>query len=184
MISLRPFDASVFRRLALGLALVVSATAVQAASVTPEPRKPIDPERFLGRWYEIARVPNKLQDNCQGATSDWSKTKDGQYNVVQTCRIGSPGGPTKSWRGSGQMIAAAKMRISFFGGLVHKDYWVLDRGDDYSWAINGMPDPKYLWIMSRRPVLTDAQKAALLAHAKALGYDTSRLVFDQQPPAA
>jgi apolipoprotein D and lipocalin family protein len=183
MISVQFPAAPSLRRLALGLVLL-AASAAQAAPTGHEPRKPIDPDRYLGRWYEIARVPNKLQTNCEGATSDWSKTPDGQYAVVQTCRIGSPGGPTKVWKGAGHMIAPAKIRIAFFLGMVQKDYWILDRSDDYSWSIMGMADPKYVWIMSRRAVLNEGQKAALVAHARALGYDPGHLVFDQQPPAA
>ncbi len=167
------------RRFVLGLALL-AATAAQASPLAPEPRKPIDPSRYLGRWYEIARVPNTLQDRCEGATSDWTQRDDNQYVVVQTCHIGSPSGPTKVWRGSAHLIAPSKIRIGFFGGIVHQDYWVIDRDDNYSWSIMGTPDPRYVWIMSRRPVLTADQKAALIARARALGYDTGRLVYDQQ----
>ena len=128
----------------------------------PEPRgRGSTPTRYLGRWYEIARVPNALQDRCEGATSDGTKGGDGQYHVVQTCHIGSPTGPTKIWRGSGRIIAPAKIRIGFFGGFVHQDYWIIDRSDDYSWSIMGTPDPRYVWIMSRQPVLSPGQKAAL-----------------------
>lgn len=175
--------APMVRRLVLGLALF-AATAAQATPTAPEPRKGIDPERYMGRWYEIARVPNALQDHCEGATSDWSKASNGQYTVVQTCHEGSPAGPTKVWRGAARMIAPSKIRIGFFGGIVHQDYWVIDRGDDYSWSIMGTPNPRYIWIMSRQAVLSPSQKAVLVARARALGYNTSDLVFDQQPPAA
>lgn len=175
--------APVVRRLVLGLALF-AATAAQATPTAPEPRKGIDPERYMGRWYEIARVPNALQDRCEGATSDWSKGSNGQYTVVQTCHIGSPGGPTKVWRGAARLIAPSKIRIGFFGGIVHQDYWVVDRSDDYSWSIMGTPNPRYVWIMSRQAVLSPIQRAALVARARALGYNTSDLVFDEQPPAA
>jgi apolipoprotein D and lipocalin family protein len=170
------------RRLVFGLALI-TATAAQASPLAPEPRKPIDPNRYLGRWYEIARVPNALQDNCQGATSDWTKTGSEQYAVVQTCHIGSPAGPPKVWRGSGHIIAPSKIRIGFFGGIVHQDYWVIDRDDGYSWSIMGTPDPRYVWIMSRRAVISPTERAALVARARALGYDTGKLVFDQQSGA-
>jgi apolipoprotein D and lipocalin family protein len=171
--------ASRVRRWVLGLALV-AATAAQATPLAPEPRKPIDPNRYLGRWYEIARVPNALQDRCEGATSDWSRGHGDQYDVVQTCHIDSPSGPTKIWRGAGKLIAPSKIRIGFFGGFVHQDYWVIDRSDDYSWSIMGTPNPRYVWIFSRRAVLSPAQKADLVARAHALGYDTAQLVFDEQ----
>jgi apolipoprotein D and lipocalin family protein len=166
-------------RFVLGAALA-AATAAHATPLAPEPRKPIDPNRYLGRWYEIARVPNTLQERCEGATSDWSKAGGDQYNVVQTCHIGAPNGPAKVWRGAGRLIAPSKIRIGFFGGFVHQDYWVIDRDEDYNWSIMGTPNPRYVWIFSRRAVLTPAQKAALVARAKSLGYDTANLVYDEQ----
>lgn len=170
------------RCLALGFALLATAAA-QASPLAPEPIKPIDPDRYLGRWYEIARVPNTLQNGCEGATSDWTKTGAAQYAVVQTCHIGSPAGPAKVWRGSGRLIAPSKIRIGFFGGFIHQDYWVIDRDDAYTWSIMGTPDPRYVWIMSRRAVLSDAERAALVDRARALGYDTGKLVYDEQAGA-
>lgn len=179
----RGVRAPVLCRLIVGLALF-AATAAQATPLAPEPTKPIDPERYMGRWYEIARVPNALQDRCEGATSDWSKDNNGRYAVVQTCHIGSPTGPTKVWKGSAQLVAPSKIRIGFFGGFIHQDYWVIDRSDDYSWSIMGTPDPRYVWIMSRRPVLSSQERAALVAHTRALGYGAVQLVFDEQNPSA
>ena len=161
-------------------------TLAAAQGPAPEPTKPIDLRRYIGRWYEIARLPNKLQQNCQAATSDWSKRSDGAFQVVQTCRVGSPGGPTKSWSAAGTILDAGrntKIRMGFFGGFIHQDYWVVDRADDYSWCITSTPTSKFVWILSRRPVLPNAEKAALVARARTLGYDTGRLVFDEQPPA-
>jgi apolipoprotein D and lipocalin family protein len=169
------------RRFALAVVLL-AATAASASPLAPEPRQWVDPDRFLGRWYEIARVPNTLQARCEGATSDWTKDRNGQYQVVQTCHVGSPAGPPRVWRGSGQMIAPGKIRIGFFAGFVHQDYWIIDRGEDYSWSILGTPNPRFVWLMSRQPVLNEAQKASLVARARALGYDTAKLEYDQQRP--
>ena len=152
----------------------------------PEPTKSIDPKFYAGRWYEIARLPNKLQADCQAPTSDWARRGDGGYSVVQTCRVGSPSGPAKVWRAAGRIIDAihnAKVRVGFFGGFIHQDYWIVDHGADNSWCLMSTPTSKYLWIMSRRPVMASAQKAALVARARNLGYDTARLIYDQQPPA-
>jgi len=169
---------------AAGLGLAILASAAQAA-ITPN--RPLDPSRYVGRWYEVARLPNKLQADCVAATSDWSREPDGVFNVVQTCHMGNPRGPAKIWRGAGKIIDAltnSRFRIGFFGGFVHMDYQVLDRGDDYSWCILTAANPRFLWIMSRRPVLGPDQKAALVAHARALGYNTSDLVFDNHAPTS
>jgi len=172
---------------AVRIALIAGAVWLGLLSATqagadPTPVKPVDPQRYAGRWYEVARLPNKIQSDCAAGTSDWYRHPDGGFDVVQTCYVGSPNGTEKVWRGFGRIIDAvtnSKFRIGFFGGLVQKDYWVIDRADDYSWCLLSMPNPKFLWIMSREPNLSDAQKQALVAHARGLGFDTSKLVFDQ-----
>ena len=60
-----------------------------------------------------------------------------------------------------------------------KDYWVLDRADDYAWAIVGTPEGKYLWLFARQPHIPAAEKAAVIERARALGYDPSKLIYDQ-----
>jgi apolipoprotein D and lipocalin family protein len=170
---------------ALTLALAAS-VAFATAPTSPEPTKSVDPTRYVGRWYEIARFPNKIQADCAAATSDWAPAGAGVFSVVQTCHEGSPSGPQKVWRADGRVLnpGGTKIRLGFFGGLIQRDYWIIDRGDDYSWCIMSMPNPKYVWIMSRRPVLTAGQRSALVQRAHALGYDTANLVFDEQQPAA
>ncbi len=164
--------------LILALAATVAIPICRAAEATS---KPIDPQRYAGRWYEVARLPNKIQNDCAMATSDWARQSDGGFAVTQTCYSASASEP-HIWRGSGHITDEAthsKFRIGFFGGLIQKDYWVLDRADDYSWCVLSTPNPKFMWIMSRRPIADPAVKAALVAHARALGFDTSHLVFDQ-----
>ena len=169
------------------IALASTLTLGQAALAGPSPTsKQVDPRRYTGRWYEVARLPNKIQSNCEAATSDWSREPDGAFAVVQTCHMGAVTGSTKTWRGSGHIVdevTNARFRIGFFGGLVQMDYWVLDLGDDYSWCMLSTPNPKFLWIMSRRPNLNADQKAALVSRARSMGFDVSKLIFDNQPSA-
>lgn len=165
------------------IALVASAAAAFAPTA-PEPRRPVDPNRYLGRWYEVARAPNRIQDRCDAPTADWSRGQDGVFHVVQTCHIGSPAGPLKTWRGSGRIISPtnAKIRIGYFGGLVQQDYWLIDRADDYSWFIMSTPNPKWAWIFSRSPTLSPGERTALITRARDLGYDVARFIVDDQPP--
>jgi apolipoprotein D and lipocalin family protein len=175
----------VARRLGLSLALVfLGVTTASALAQTAIATKAIDPQRYIGRWYEVARIPNSFQKNCEAETSDWAKQGDDQYEVVQTCHTGSASGPTKTWKGNGKVLDAVKaqIRIGFFGGFIKQDYVVVDRADDYSWCILSTATPKFFWIMSRRPVISAQQKAALVARSRQLGFDVSPLVYDQQPP--
>ena len=179
------FLSRVARRIGLSVALTLAvATSAMALAQTAVASKSIDPQRYLGRWYEVARIPNSFQKNCEAATSDWAKQGDGQYEVVQTCHTGSPSGPSKVWKGNGKVMdpIKAQIRIGFFGGFIKQDYVVVDRADDYSWCILSTANPKFFWIMSRHPVVSAQQKAALVARSRALGFDVTPLVYDQQPP--
>lgn len=162
-----------------GLAAVAASAA---ASLPPQPCKTLDTGKFVGRWYEVARMPNKIQTDCATSLADWSHDGDAQFKVVQTCHVDTPTGRAKVWRASGRITdpaTNAKFRMSFFGGLVSQDYWVLDRGDDYSWIILSTPNPKFLWIFSRTPTVGPAQKSALVARARAMGYETANLIYDK-----
>ena len=176
------FKATPLRLIVTALAACVLGGWIAEAAPSPT-TKPVDPKRYTGRWYEVARLPNKIQSNCAAATSDWSRDPDGEFQVVQTCHMGAANGQAKVWRGSGKIVddSNSKFRIGFFGGLVQMDYLVLDRGDDYSWCMLTAANPKWFWIMSRRPTVSSAEKAALVARAQALGYDTSKLIFDAAP---
>ena len=181
------FTAARAAMIGVGLLALSAAGLTGAAQATISPEKPLDPTRYVGRWYEVARLPNKLQTDCVSGTSDWSRTPDGVFNVVQTCHTRSPSVPEKIWRGAGRIIDAvtnSRFRIGFFGGFVHMDYLVLARGDDYSWCILTAANPKYLWIMSKHPAVSADEKAALVARAHALGYNTAGLVYDTEPPSS
>jgi apolipoprotein D and lipocalin family protein len=163
-------------------AALLAAFAIARADTTSSSAG-IDPEHYLGRWYEIARLPNRFQENCSAATSDWTRQSNGQFDVVQTCHIGTPTGPAKIWRGAGRVVdpSTSVIRIGFFGGFLHMDYRILDRADDYSWCILTNGNPKFVWIMSKRPNMPPAQKTVIVARAKRLGFNISALIYDEQP---
>jgi apolipoprotein D and lipocalin family protein len=168
-------------RLFLGLALAAATlVSAAAASLPPQPAKTLDTNKFVGRWFEVARMPNKVQLGCANSLADWAHDGSAQFKVVQTCHMDAS--HAKVWKASGRIIdpaTNAKFRMSFFGGLISQDYWVLDRADDYSWIILSTPNPKFLWIFSRAPSLPAAQKAALIARTKAMGYDVTAMIYDQ-----
>lgn len=172
-----------YRSLAAVLAVFVITTS---AAADPIAQKRVDPLRYAGRWYEVARLPNKLQANCVSVTADWARGSDGVFDVTQTCHTGPAGSEDKTLRASGRFVdtaTSATFRMEFLGGLIQRDYLIVDRADDYSWCMLTMPNPKYLWIMSRKPDVSPTEKAALVAHAHGLGYDVTKLVFDNAPSA-
>lgn len=173
-------------------ALSGCATADRAASpLSPAVR--IDAQRFYtGTWYEIGRRPMKLTDGCVAGGTTYTPQGGDRVRVLDFCRDGSPTGKLKTIGGPARITdpgANAKLHVSYrFLGLIpiQRDYWVLDRAEDYSWFISADPTFHDLWIYTRKPDPTAAELAPLVTRAKALGYDTTLLEFPATgsgPPA-
>src|SRR5206468_5129636 len=145
----------------------------------PEPSKPVELGRYLGRWYEIARYEQRFERGCTAATADYSLRDDGNIDVVNRCL--KPGGKRSEARGIAKVVdrrSNAKLKVSFFRPF-YGDYWILDHADDYSWSIVGEPSGRYLWILSREANPGSDEVGQLVNRVAALGYDTSMLVMDK-----
>jgi apolipoprotein D and lipocalin family protein len=140
----------------------------------PEPAKPVDLGRYLGKWFELARHENRFEKGLDAVTAEYSLDEDGTIIVANS---GAQGGP-KGERSfvEGHAIVAddetnAKLKVSFFGPFYTGDYWVLDHGDDYEWSIVGEPSGRYLWVLTREAKPAPAATEAILKRVEALGYD-------------
>ncbi|MFN3536200.1 lipocalin family protein [Brevundimonas sp.] len=139
-------------------------------------------ERFSGRWYEIARNPNRFQRDCTRLSVDFTARDDpGRYRVVHTCTRRSDGEIETLNANARVTDSNARFRMSLagipsFGGLASQSYWVWHRSADYSWAIMGLPDKSHFWIWSRRENPSADVRRAALSRARALGFDTSDVV--------
>jgi apolipoprotein D and lipocalin family protein len=162
------------RRLAAGLAaaLALIAAAPAAAAQAPEPRRPLDMQRFIGRWHEILRTPNAAQRDCHAASQVWSAGEEGRYRVLQTCRRGGPDGPARNIDSTVRVLNPGentRFEASFFGGLIRQRYWVVDRADDYSWMIATTADGRFPAVLARTPDLPPAEVARLRRRVAELG---------------
>lgn len=163
----------------LFVATVALLGAAPAFAGPSPPDNRIELTKMTGRWYEVARLPNKTQKGCQGGTSDWVRSGEG-YSVVQACHKGGLTQPATEWKAKAKVIdprTNARIKMSFFGGMLSQEYWVLDHKSD--WLILGTPNGNYMWLMSQRPTLSAQAKAQAVARVRQLGYDVSRLEFPQ-----
>lgn len=147
----------------------------------PQPAKPVQLNRYLGAWFELARYENSFETDCEGVTARYSLRDDGMIKVVNTCRKGSIDGAKKAVEGRAKIVADgrnAKLKVSFFGPF-YGDYWVLDHAADYSWSIVGEPSGRYLWILTRTAKPSDQTRKMLVNKVRSLGYDVSRLRWTQ-----
>jgi apolipoprotein D and lipocalin family protein len=166
-------------RLPLICIIALLATAAPAFAGAPEPRQAFDLKRLAGQWYEAARTPNLRQHGCKATTTEWKVGAADQIDVVNVC-IGK-GGESKAVKARAAMVDSpknAKVRMTFLGGLVSQEYWLLDRAGDYRWLIMGTPGGNYVWIFTRDARPAPAVKAEAVSRAKKLGYDTANLVED------
>jgi len=137
----------------------------------------VDLNRYLGQWYEIARLPNNFQKKCIGdVTANYSLRSGGGIEVVNRCRKAS--GEFTSAKGRAKIsdkVTNAKLKVSFFWPF-YGDYWILDIGADYEYAVVGTPNRKYLWILSRTPQMDDGLYLQLLEKMSAHGFDKDRVI--------
>ena len=146
----------------------------------------VDLDRYMGKWFEIARLPNSFEKNCEGVTAEYALDEGQKVRVINTCRKGSIDGKIDVAKGRAKVVdqqTNAKLKVSFFGPF-WGDYWILKIADDYSLSIVGEPQGKYLWILSRTPKISDAVRDEALAKLQSLGYDTSALYFTKQAAVA
>jgi len=149
----------------------------------PQPAKPIETARYLGKWFEIGRYENSFEKDCEAVTAEYGLLPDGEISVKNLCRQGAVDGPVKVSDGRARIAdgaRSAKLKVSFFGPFYFGDYWVLDRADDYSWSIVGEPSGRFLWLLSRTPSLGDAVKRDLMERAAGFGYDTALIRWTRQ----
>lgn len=169
------------RRSALAALAACAVLAPAAAQAGPEPTKRIEINQMMGRWYEVARMPNMIQRGCAAGASDWAPAAQG-FAVVQSCHKGAPDGPLAVWKARAVVAdpaTNAKLRMSFFGGAVSQDYVVVDHRPEQGWLVLATANGKYLWLMSNRPTLPAAIRSQALARIRQLGFDTARLEFPQ-----
>jgi len=137
----------------------------------------VDLNRYLGTWFEIASFPQRFQKGCTATQANYSLNPDGDLTVRNRCNKGGLNGPESSVEGRARVVdkaTNAKLEVSFFWPF-WGDYWVIDLGPSYEFAVVGHPSRDYLWILSRTPTLSAATYDAILARIVAQGYDPSRL---------
>ena len=149
----------------------------------------IDLTRYAGTWYEIARLPNRFQEKCDcNVTATYTLLDDGDVRVVNRCR--EKDGKITEAEGRARRASIdepnTKLKVRFapaflsFLPFVWGDYWIIDLAPDYTYAVIGEPERRYLWILSRSPRMDDTLLADILARVKDQGYDISSLVLTRQ----
>ena len=161
--------------------LVLLLAACARAPFDSQPMPKVDAARYMGKWYEIARLPNLFERGCEGVTAEYAANKDGSVSVRNTCHEGSPAGKARVAEATAWSVdpGGSRYEVSFFKPF-KAPYWIIEFDSEYRWAAVGHPKRKFLWILSREPALPAGVEGPLLERLKALGYDTTRLERTRQ----
>lgn len=143
-------------------------------SVDNSPVKAFDINRFLGKWYEIARFDHRFERGMTHCIANYDMKEDGSIIVTN---YGRKDGEWETSVGKAKTtVTPGALRVSFFGPF-YSDYRVLFLAPDYSYALIGGSDDSYLWILSRTPVLEKSVRDSLLLEAARRGYKTENLIW-------
>jgi apolipoprotein D and lipocalin family protein len=146
----------------------------------------VDLTRYLGLWYEIAKIPVWFQKGCAGGTSaEYSLLKEGVVSVVNRCCTEE--GKLKEAKGRAWVVdkkTPAKLKVSFvsligfwlFGGK----YWIIDLDPDYKYTVIGHPNRELGWILSRTPSLSEDVLQGIAERLKDKGYDFAQFEMTNQ----
>ena len=135
----------------------------------------LDLKKYMGRWYEIARFDHSFERNLEQCEAFYALLPDNRVSVtnsginIKTDKKKISYGKAKLGDREGQL------KVSFFL-FFYSDYNILALGEGYDWALVGSKSPKYLWILSRRPVMDEKTYSHIVDIAKERGYDTSKLM--------
>lgn len=156
----------------------VSAAASEPPRVQVVPK--VDLSRYAGDWYELARLPMYFQEGCVDSRTSYRLVGSGDLAVVNRCRNVKDGGNREA-RGKAWVVdpaTTAKLKISFFWSF-RSDYWIIDLGQDYEFAVVGTPDREHLWILSREKRLNPVVVDAIVHRLKEQRFPVEKLIWQK-----
>ena len=157
---------------------------ITACTGIPEGVEPIDDfdlKRYLGKWYEIARLDHSFERGLSQVTAEYSLRDDGGVRVLN--RGFNP--KNAQWQdaeGKAYFVGAPNvghLKVSFFGPF-YGSYIIFELDGDYRYSMVSGPDRSYLWLLSRTPTVSDEIRQRFLKRAGELGFDTDALIFVEQ----
>ena len=148
--------------------------------------KYVDLKKYVGLWYEVAKIPNSFQDQCvRGTTAKYTLKEDGEISVTNSCI--DEDGEVDDAGGIARIVdkkSNSKLEVSFVSFLGWRpfwgDYWIIGLDENYQWAIVGTPNRKYGWVLSRTVNLDKTTMDKIFGIIKDQGYDPKKFEISKQ----
>lgn len=167
--------------------LFLSCTSAKLSENEVQTAPSVDLNKYIGKWYEVASIPQSFQKQCVGNTiADYSFGEKNLIVVINSCDTKT--GKRSVSEGRAKIVDTntnSKLKVTFvklidwifaFGG----NYWILDVDPGYNYALIGDPSRQYAWILSRTPNLPEEILVQAEKHFKAQGYDTCQILSSVQ----
>jgi apolipoprotein D and lipocalin family protein len=180
-IHLSPFY-YIMKKLHFILTFIFSLYTVVSMSQTLTTVPSVDLKKYAGKWYEIASFPQRFQKDCNCTTAEYTLTDKGYVMVENRCNKDSITGKQSYIKGKAFVVKNSgntKLKVQFFWPFRGK-YWIIDLADDYSYAVVGHPNRKYLWILSRTSKINDTTYQQIISKIKEKGFDTAQIKLTTQ----
>ncbi len=165
------------KKMLLLLAFLLAGCTGKPDNITPVDN--FDGTRYLGKWYEIARLDHSFERGLSNVTAEYSKREDGGIKVLNR-GFNAEKNEWKDAEGKAYFVEkpdVGYLKVAFFGPF-YGSYIVFDLDQQgYQYSMISGPDKSYLWILSRTPTMDEATKKRLVDKAQALGFDTSKLIY-------
>lgn len=169
------------------VAFAASLAGCATTSTEMPTEEDVDLARYMGTWYEQARLPNRFQKDCAGdVRADYEQLADGKIKVTNQCK--RENGETKVAVGEGRLSKAVEppnpaiLEVRFAPAwtswlpMVWGDYWIIKLEGDYQHSLVGTPDRKYLWVLSRDERADQTVVDRLLDHAETLQFPVDEVI--------
>lgn len=166
------------------IAWIVVLLMLTACTGLPEgvqPVKPFEVERYLGKWYEIARLDHSFERGLSSVTADYTLRPEGGIRVINR---GYSSAEQKWEQAEGKAFFVKDsdtgyLKVSFFGPF-YGSYVIFELDQDYQYAFVSGPNRDYLWLLSRQPVISESLRQHFIDRARQNGFDVDKLIFVAQ----
>lgn len=160
---------------------------VSACTGLPEGITPVqnfEPDRYLGKWYEVARLDHRFERGLTQVSAEYAMRDDGGIQVLNS-GYSAAEDAWKSAEGRAYFVgdsALGHLKVSFFGPF-YASYVIFELDEEYRYAFIAGHNRDYLWLLSREPQISEHLKTSFISKVTSLGFDSEAIIWVAQAPA-
>ncbi|MDB2447264.1 lipocalin family protein [bacterium] len=148
-----------YKTIAIAFICIISSNAHSITSSSePAPLKAVkfvDIQRYLGKWYQVATIPQGFQAGCKNSTATYNKLEKAKISVTNVCYISGKNYTVNGTARVVDSVANSKLKVKLISPD-EGDYWIIELDEFYQYAVIATPNRKNLWILTRTSVISES----------------------------